>query len=353
MRAALKPRQVRRRRFRLIALLGKRFCTRHNASIWAGALDILQIIDYFSAYRFCRRRLARLNGMFRVNTIWLDLLGAEVRYRGSYRTRTIECGSGTPLILIHGIGGHAEAYARNVRRLGSAHHAIAIDLLWHGLSGKPAFPPDAMAEFSKQLVDLLDDVGAEKAAIEGESLGGWVAMSFALRHPDRVAKLILNTTAGVKYDETSVTIDHAGGRNLLRERSLAALRDPNRETVRKRLEWLMASPDRVTEELIDLRYALYTRPDTNASLVKVFEQPFLDADSNERIPESRLANIQAPTLVLWSDKNPGTGPDAGQRLARLIPGAQFQCINDAAHWPQWEQPQQHDDLVLAFLAGKA
>jgi hypothetical protein len=45
-------------------------------------------------------------------TIWTDLLGTEVRYRGkAYRTRTIEAGSGEPLILLHGIGGHAEAYS--------------------------------------------------------------------------------------------------------------------------------------------------------------------------------------------------------------------------------------------------
>lgn len=287
-----------------------------------------------------------------MNTIWLDLLGAEVRYRGSYRTRTIEYGQGTPLVLIHGIAGHAEAYVRNVRRLGSAYRATAIDLLWHGLSGKPALPERIMPEFCRQLVDLLDDMGVEKAAFEGESLGGWVAMAFALQHPERVEKLILNTTAGIRYDETSVKIDHAGGRNLLRERSLAALKDPNRETVRKRLEWLMASPDRVTEEMIDVRHAIYARPDTNASLVALFEHPFLDADSDERIPEAQLAKIAAPTLVLWSDKNPGTGPDAGQRVANLIPGAQYHCINDAAHWPQWEQPEQHDEVVLSFLAGK-
>jgi pimeloyl-ACP methyl ester carboxylesterase len=288
-----------------------------------------------------------------MNTIWLDLLGAQVRYRGTYRTRTIEYGSGTPLILIHGIGGHAEAYARNVVRLGSAYHAIAIDLLWHGLSGKPEFTANTIAEYCKQIVDLLDDLGAQKAAIEGESLGGWVTLWFALHYPERVEKIILNTTAGIKYDESAVKIDTVGGRDALRERSMAAIQNPNRETIRKRLEWLMASPDRVTDELVDLRYALYSRPDTQASLTKVFEHTFSDASASERLAESTVGKITAPTLVLWSDKNPGSGPDAGQRVARLIPGSQYYCINDAAHWPQWEQPQQHDETVLAFLAGKA
>ena len=74
------------------------------------------------------------------------------------------------------------------------------------------------------------------------------------------------------------------------------------------------------------------------------------AGERERISEHDLAHVACPTLVLWSDKNPGTGPDAGARIAKLIPGAEFACINDAAHWPQWEQPQQHDEIVNAFLA---
>jgi pimeloyl-ACP methyl ester carboxylesterase len=288
-----------------------------------------------------------------MNTIWLDLLGAEVRYRGTkYRTRTIEFGSGTPLILIHGTGGHAEAYSRNLRRLGQAHHAIALDLLWHGLSSKPEFTKDMVPAYCEQIIDLLDSMGARTAAIEGESLGGWVAMYFALHYPERVSKIVLNTAAGIKWDETKVTIDHAGGTNLLRERSLAAIQNPNRDTIRKRLEWLMASPGRVTEELVDLRYAIYTTPETQASLANVFANSFAGSNAPHAIPEAEVASIKTPTLVLWSDKNPGAGPDAGRRVADLIPGAAFYCIKDAAHWPQWEHPEEHDQVVNAFLAGK-
>jgi pimeloyl-ACP methyl ester carboxylesterase len=289
-----------------------------------------------------------------MNTIWLDLLGTEVRYRGNkYRTRTIESGSGPPLILIHGVGGHAEAYSRNLRRLGQSHHAIAMDLIWHGFSAKPPFNREMVPEYCKQVVDLIDSLGAKTAAVEGESLGGWVAMYLALHYPERVSKIILNTTAGIKWDETKVTIDHAGGTNLLRERSLAAIQNPNRETIRKRLEWLMASPDRVTDELVDLRCAIYTTPETQASLTDVFANSFGGSSAPNAIPESEVASIKTPTLVLWSDKNPGAGPQAGRRVADLIPGAQFYCINDAAHWPQWEHPEEHDQVVTAFLAGKA
>jgi len=290
-----------------------------------------------------------------VSTLWLDLLGAQVRYRGrAFRTRTIEMGEEheKKLILGHGGGGHAETYAKNLHELGKHYHVLAIDFLWHGLSEKPEFTKSMIPLFSRQIIDLIDDLGVDKASIEGESLGGWVALWTALHHPDRVDKIVLNTAAGVEFDRGKVNIDDIGGSNLLRDRSLAAIANPTRETVRKRLEWLMASPDRVTDELVELRYAFYTDPNTNAALANVFAHIFAHGPDTDRIPESALANVSVPALVLWSEKNPGKGPDAGERLASLIPDASYCCIKDAAHWPHWEQPAEHDRAVLAFLSGK-
>jgi len=110
-----------------------------------------------------------------MSTVWVDLMDSEVRYRGNaYRTRTIEAGSGDALILIHGVGGHAEAYSRNVTRLGQRFHVAAMDLLWHGYSDKRNYTPSMVPEYAKQVVDLIDALGVQRAHIEGESLGGWV-----------------------------------------------------------------------------------------------------------------------------------------------------------------------------------
>ncbi len=284
-------------------------------------------------------------------TIWVDLMGAQVRYYGKkYRTRVIEAGEGEPLILIHGVGGHAEAYSRNIVRLGQHFRAMAMDLVWHGFSAKPPYNDKSVDTYCEQVLDLADSLGLNKVNIEGESLGGWVAMWFALHHPERLNKLILNTTAGIRFSAGSVQERPETGVNLLRERSLAAINNPNRETIKKRLEWLMAKPDRVTEELTDVRYKIYTEPETRRALTDVFSNSFGGGDSGRYyLSEEQVKQIRVPTLVLWSDYNPGHGPDAGERVAKLIPGAQYVCIKDAAHWPQWEQPEAHDRAVIAFL----
>jgi pimeloyl-ACP methyl ester carboxylesterase len=286
-------------------------------------------------------------------TIWVDLLGSEVRYFGEkYRTRVIQAGDGEALILIHGVGGHAEAYSRNILRLGQHYRAMALDLVWHGCSAKPPYNGKSVPTYAEQIVDLLDSLGIEKAHIEGESLGGWVGMWFALHYPERLNKLILNTAAGVRYAPGSVEERPAEGRDLLRQRSMEAINNPTKETIRKRLEWLMASPDRVTDELVDVRHTLYTEPETRRALTDVFSNSFSGGDSVQfTLREEQLRDIKAPTLVFWTDKNPGSGPDVGQRLASLIPGAQLYCMADAAHWPQWEHPEEHDEVVLKFLRG--
>ncbi|MDB5795465.1 MAG: alpha/beta hydrolase fold family protein [Noviherbaspirillum sp.] len=291
-----------------------------------------------------------------MRSIWNDLLGCQVRYYGKkYKTRVIEGGDGPPLIMLHGVGGHAEAYSRNLKRLSKDFHVLAIDFLWHGLSAKPAFDGAAVPAYVEQIIDLMDSLGYEKAAIEGESLGGWVALYMALNRPERMTKMILNTNAGIVFNKETtdagiVKIQTAEGTDLLRERSLKAIENPTLETCRKRLEWLMASPDRVTDELVELRYQIYSDPETKVSLKAVFEHTFnRDTSAQFRIPENKLAEVTVPTLVLWSDKNPGTGPDVGKHIASRIPGAEYYCINDAAHWPQWEKPEEHDRVVAEFL----
>jgi pimeloyl-ACP methyl ester carboxylesterase len=288
-----------------------------------------------------------------MNTIWVDLLGTQTRYYGQqFRTRVIDAGDGEPLLLIHGVGGHAEAYSRNVARLGQQCRAMAIDLVWHGCSSKPPHDGQTLPTIAAQLIDLLDSLGIERTHLEGESLGGWVGIWFAIHHPERLNKLILNTSVGVRYAPGTIEERPHEGRELLKQRSMEAINHPTRETVRKRLEWLMAEPDRVTDELVDLRYRLYTEPETRRALTDVFTRTF-DTDIQFQFQEADLQGVKAPTLVFWTDRNPGTGPDVGQRLASLIPGAQFYCMADAAHWPQWEHPEEHDDVVLRFLRGES
>ena len=104
------------------------------------------------------------------------------------------------------------------------------------------------------MLELIDHLDIEKAAIEGESLGGWVALDMAINHPERIEKLILNTAWGISLDPSKV-VEGEHDLAALRETSVNALLNPTKELLRKRLEWLMPVGG-VTDELGDLRQAL-------------------------------------------------------------------------------------------------
>src|SRR5262249_11499757 len=131
-----------------------------------------------------------------MNTVWTELAGLDYSIRhvpvGAWSTRVLETGAGTPLILMHGTGGHVEAYTRNLRALGDRYRVIAYDYPGHGWS-TPATADLEIDAYVEHLVGLMDALGIARAHLSGESLGGWVAVKFAARYPDRVERLILNT----------------------------------------------------------------------------------------------------------------------------------------------------------------
>src|ERR1700677_4934396 len=119
-------------------------------------------------------------------TLWLDLLGAETRFydAAGIRTRSIEAGDGDEaLILMHGVGGHAEAFARNVVPLGKHFRTLAIDYLGHGFTDGIDTPP-SKESYARHLVDFMDAAGIQRANLLGESLGGWIAVWTALLYPE-------------------------------------------------------------------------------------------------------------------------------------------------------------------------
>src|SRR5262249_38311160 len=131
-------------------------------------------------------------------SIAVELLGAQTRFvQGPrWRHRIIEGGvGGEPLILLHGIGGHAEAFARNVCNLADhGFHVIAVDLLHHGLTDKEPYDDEKRIELQAEAVaDLMSAMGWSQAHIEGESLGALVAFELGMNRPELCGKIVLNT----------------------------------------------------------------------------------------------------------------------------------------------------------------
>jgi 2-hydroxy-6-oxonona-2,4-dienedioate hydrolase len=261
---------------------------------------------------------------------------------GGIRTRVLEAGSGPPLVLLHGTGGHAEAYLRNLGELARRHRTIVYDMVGHGFTDRPDHPY-TLDVYSDHLLALLDALGIERAHLSGESLGGWVAAWFARAHPTRVDRLILTTPGNVTSKPETM--------ERIRESTLRAVTEASPETVRARLEWLFAPETRhlVSDELVAVRLAIYSQPGYEATMrnILVLQEP--ETRARYAWTADWVARITAPTLIIWTSDDPTGSYDEGELLASWIPGSELVNIEGAGHWPQWERPDDFHRLHQEFL----
>lgn len=282
------------------------------------------------------------------SSIWSDLRGVsfEQGWIDADGTLTRYLASGDadlpPLILLHGTGGHAEAYVRNLAAHGQQFRTYAIDMIGHGWTDKPDQPMEISA-YVRHLRAFLDAIGADRAHISGESLGGWVAARFALTHPDRVDKLVLNTTGGSTARPEVM--------EKIRDLTMRAVQNPSWDTIRVRLEWLMADPNVVTPDLIATRQAIYSAPGYVETMKRILVLQEMAGRQRNLLLDADWAAISAETLVLWTTHDPTNPPKEGRRIAELIPNANYRMMTDCGHWPQFENAPEFDRIHLAFLVG--
>lgn len=284
-----------------------------------------------------------------MSSFWQDLRSGSFTQgyldAGGIRTRYLHAGAPhkPPLILLHGTGGHLECYSRNLLAHGEHFDTWAIDMVGHGYSDKPAHPYE-IDVYVEHLRAVMDALGFQQAHLSGESLGGWVAARFALKYPARTGRLVLNTTGGATLIPAVM--------ERIKTLTMAAVRNPDWATVKARLEWLMADPSSVTDDLVACRQAIYQAPGMLEAMPHILclQEPDIRARNN--LSDVEWQSIASPTLVLWTDKDPTAAVEVGERLAGLIPGARFALMKNCGHWPQFEDPVTFNALHLDFLKGK-
>ena len=224
-------------------------------------------------------------------SVWSDLQGVEFSQgfiqAGPYRTRYLHAGdtSKPTLVMLHGITGHAEAYVRNLRSHAEHFSCWAIDFIGHGYSDKPNHPLE-VKHYIEQVIAFLDAIGVEKAYFTGESLGGWVTAQLAIDHPDRVERIVLNTMGG--------TMANPQVMERLYTLSMEAAKDPSWDRVKARLEWLMADPTMVTDDLIKTRQAIFQQSDWLQACEANMALQNLEIRKRNMLTDEALGKITGP-----------------------------------------------------------
>lgn len=282
-------------------------------------------------------------------SLWLDFMGAEIRFietKSFGRVRIAEAGDPAKetLIFLHGIGGHLEAYAKQVVALSDQFHVVAYDYVGHGYSEKLEVDY-SVGMLVEHLAEVMDALGVDKAHLSGESLGGWTSGTFACKYPERVLRLMLNTSAGFPILTDKGRADMADLARLSKEAAAAGV---NFESIENRMKWLFNANnyDMITEELVNTRLTIYTQPEMKTVAPRI--NAMMKTHDDNLIP---LDQIKAETLLLWTVDNPVHGVEVGEYGVEKIANAQLHVMkNDSAHWPQYEQPEEFNPIARSFFS---
>ena len=256
-------------------------------------------------------------------------------------TRVIEAGDpgAPPLVCLHGTGGHAEAFIHNLAALALGHHVLAYDLPAHGWSSAPdrSYEIDG---YRRHLDAVLDTFALPHATLVGQSLGGWIAAAHAAARPERVTRLVLVGAGGNTFDPVVM--------ERLRTASIAAVETPTAELIRARVSLLFSRQVTAGEELVACRQAIYSRPGAADAMRKalVLQTP----EIRRRNMFTQWAEISQPTLAIWGRDDHVVPLSSGEEITHAVPDARIVVLDDCGHWPQFERPQEFNDVVLPFLA---
>ncbi len=242
-------------------------------------------------------------------------------------------GNGPTLVLIHALGVDRRMWAQQVPVFAEGRQVLAYDVRGHGRSDKPA-GPYTLEALADDLRGLLDSLGIQRASLLGISMGGMIAQTFALRYPDQVDLLILADTTSEYPPE---------GRRQFVERARQVEASGIEPIVPATLERWFTPEFRVEdEETVEEIRKILAAADPAGYAGACLAVSQVDTTA-------RLGQIQAPTLVIVGEKDPGTPVEAAARIQAAIPGARLEVIPDASHLSNVAHPGAFDDLVLGFL----
>jgi pimeloyl-ACP methyl ester carboxylesterase len=261
-----------------------------------------------------------------------------------------EVGEGSPLLLLHGSGPGVTGW-RNFRGvLGAfAENFRCLILEFPGFGVSDDFGGHPMITAFDAVQRFADALNLGTVDIIGNSMGGGVALNFAIAHPDRVRRLV--TIGGIGRNILSP--GPAEGIRLLQEFT----EQPTREKLIRWLHSMVYDPAVVTEELIEERWKHASDPATLAGARRMYGKAAFDQmitvikTSRGPQPWAMLHRVLAPTLITWGRDDRVSPLDMALIPMRTIPNAELHVFPNCGHWTMIEAKEAFESVVLAFLLG--
>jgi pimeloyl-ACP methyl ester carboxylesterase len=255
----------------------------------------------------------------------------------------LEAGSGDPVLLLHGGNATAAQLAPIMAALQGHFRVIAPDRPGCGLTDMIDYRGVPFREHSLDFVTgVMDELGLPRAAVVGNSMGGYFALVFALAHPDRVTRLVLGgePAASGPHDPNAPP-------------PTPAPKNPTLEGLRTLWKSrLGVDVDRVPPEALEEALAGARLPGAGLAWDSMREE-FQRQQLSTYALRPELKSLRPVALFLWGDRDRlGGGLSSGKEMAAIAPHARCEVIKDAGHAPWLDQPEVCAHMTIEFLRGK-
>jgi len=243
------------------------------------------------------------------------------------------------VLLVHGSGPGVSAYANwrlTIPALAERFRVIAPDVIGFGFTDRPDDISYGLDAWTAHLVGVLDALGVDRAHVIGNSMGSALALDLAVRHPQRVGRLVLMGAVGVPFPITE-GLDAVWGY----QPSVAAMEEL--------LGIFTYDRSLVGPDLAELRYRASIRPGVQDAYAAMFPAPrqrCVDALAQQADDLRRLPH---PTLIVHGSDDRVIPLQNAYDLLALIPDAQLHVFGRCGHWTQIEHAAAFNRLVVDFL----
>lgn len=256
-------------------------------------------------------------------------MGLEVRsvMLGPYRINYMVAGEGQPVVLVHGLAGRAEDWLPLIPAL--TRHGFKVyapDLLGFGRSSRP----DVEYSISQQediVRQFMDSQMLQQADVAGWSMGGWVTLKFAADHPERVHRLILLSSAGLKFDPVNV----------------AALRPKTEGDLAHMMSILTPHPP-----MIPSFYAQWFLRDFAAE-DWIIDRSLKSMFTGKDIMDGKMGAVKMPVMIAWGRQDVLTPPSIGEQMRHDMPQSVFYMFDDTGHLAPTECSVRLGPHMVEFL----
>ena len=208
---------------------------------------------------------------------------------------------------------------------------IALDQIGYGQSEKPMMRY-TVENFTDYLHDFMVALNIPKASLVGNSLGGWVALDFAIRHPEMVEKLVLVDAAGL-HPTIPLKLPEGGWKTL------------TPFNTRWFFDLMAANKEWATADLGLLSYETHEKKGDNYTVAS----SVAEMGTGQEFEDKKLDKVKAPTLIIWGRDDTLIPMKMGKEFNEGIAGSQMIVIDGAGHVSMMDKPDEFNAAVIKFL----